>query len=87
MLKPGGRFVISDIFAIEPIADEYKNDPEAIAECWAGAITKQEYFNIVNQSGFNGVKIIEETAPYAKGKAIVASFTISGLKKCNCKRT
>lgn len=87
MLKPGGRFVISDIFAVEPIAEEYKNDPGAIAECWAGAVTKQEYFETMNQSGFTNVTILEESAPYAKGKATVASFTISGKKKCNCKKS
>ena len=38
VLKPGGRFVVSDIYATSPITEEYRNDPEAIAECWAGAL-------------------------------------------------
>ena len=36
VLKPGGRFVVSDIYATSPIAEEYRNDPESITECWAG---------------------------------------------------
>ncbi len=44
ILKKGGRFVVSDIYSTSPIADEYKNDPEAVAECWAGAVTKDRIY-------------------------------------------
>ncbi len=86
ILKKGGRFVISDIYAVEPIAEEYKNDPVAIAECWAGAVTREEYMKHLVNAGFNEVEIIEESTPYAKGKALVASFTIASKRslKCNC---
>ena len=80
VLKPGGRFVVSDIYATEPIAEEFRNDPEAVAECWAGAITRAEYLNMLEESGFSNIKILEESAPYAKGKAEVASFTVYGEK-------
>jgi len=80
VLKQGGRFVVSDIYATEPIADEYRNDPEAVAECWAGAITRAEYLNMLEETGFSNIKILEESAPYAKGKAEVASFTVYGEK-------
>ena len=43
IMKSGGRFVISDIYAISHVPGEYKNDPVAIAECWAGSVTRQEY--------------------------------------------
>ena len=84
ILKKGGRFVVSDIYAISTIPDEYKNDPEAIAECWAGAVTRQEYLDHLRIAGFLSVEIIEESAPYAKGKAEVASFTIAGKKAAAC---
>jgi ubiquinone/menaquinone biosynthesis C-methylase UbiE len=80
ILKPGGRFVVSDIYATTPIADEYRNDPEAIAECWAGAVTRAEYLIMLEATGFNNICIFEESKPYPKGKAEVASFTISGIK-------
>ena len=80
ILKPGGRFVVSDIYATTPIADEYKNDPVAVAECWAGAITKTEYIDILEKAGFQSIKVMEESAPYQKGKAEVASFTIFGKR-------
>lgn len=80
ILADGGRFVVSDIYATKEIGDEYKNDPEAVAECWAGAVTKDEYLDMLETAGFKNIIIYEESAPYEKGKAEVASFTISGHK-------
>lgn len=83
ILKDEGRFVVSDIYATQPIAEEYRNDPEAIAECWAGAVTRTEYLTMLEKAGFYQIQILEESAPYAKGKAEVASFTITGKKPTN----
>lgn len=80
ILKKSGRFVVSDIYAIQPIADEYRNDPAAVAECWAGSVTRAEYLTMLEDAGFTDIKIFEESEPYAKGQAEVASFTISGRK-------
>ncbi|MEA4936413.1 MAG: methyltransferase domain-containing protein [Paludibacter sp.] len=80
ILKPDGRFVVSDIYATSAIAEEYRNDPEAIAECWAGAVTRAEYLSMLEIAGFKNICIFEESKPYPKGKAEVASFTISGTK-------
>ncbi|MDO9154393.1 MAG: methyltransferase domain-containing protein [Paludibacter sp.] len=80
ILKPNGRFVVSDIYATSPIADEYRNDPAAVSECWAGAVTKDEYLTMLEKTGFKNLIIYEESAPYKKEKAEVASWTISGKK-------
>jgi len=83
VMKVGGRFVVSDIYATQPIADEYRNDPEAVAECWAGAVTRDEYMTLLENAGFKNLIVYEESAPYEKGKAEVARFTISGYKLIN----
>lgn len=80
ILKPGGRFVVSDIYAIDPVPEQYRNDPEAIAECWAGAITRPEYLEAIAQAGLTEVTILEESVPYEKGKVQVSSFTIAGQR-------
>lgn len=80
ILKSGGRFVVSDIYAVQPIAEKYRNDPAAVAECWAGSVTRAEYLTMLEKAGFDDIKIFEESEPYAKGQAEVASFTISGRK-------
>jgi arsenite methyltransferase len=84
ILKKGGRFVVSDIYAASAIPEEYRNDPAAIAECWAGAVTREEYMQHLFRAGFVAIEIIEESEPYAKGKAEVVSFTISGKKSAGC---
>ena len=80
ILKKGGRFVVSDIYSTSPIPEEFRNDPVAVAECWAGAVTRGEYLNTLAKRGFTEIEVIEESKPYQKGKAEVASLTIAGKK-------
>ncbi len=84
ILKKGGRFVVSDIYSLEKVPEAYANDPAAVAECWAGAVEKDEYLATVQDAGFIGIAILEESAPYEKGAIRVASFTISGKKAAVC---
>lgn len=80
ILKKGGRFVVSDIYASDPVPDKFRNDPVAVSECWAGSVTRNEYLEQLNNAGFRKIKIIEESAPYEKGKIRVSSWTITGEK-------
>ena len=82
ILKIGGRFVVSDIYSLSPVPEEFRNNPEMVAECWAGAVTKDEYIRILDNAGFTNIDILEESQPYEKGKIVVASFTISSRKSC-----
>jgi len=86
VLKKGGRFVVSDIYSVDPVPDEFRNDPVAISECWAGSVTRNEYLEQLTNAGFRKIKIIEESAPYEKGQIRVSSWTIAGEKvSCSCK--
>lgn len=82
ILKNSGRFVVSDIYSIGKVPEEYRNDPQAVAECWAGATTKVDYLETLNRVGFKNIEIIEESSPYKKGRIEVVSFTIVGTKRC-----
>ena len=82
ILKKSGRFVVSDIYSIGEVPEKYRSDPQAVAECWAGAVTKQAYLDTLNRVGFTSIEIIEESKPYPKGEIEVASFTIAGKKRC-----
>lgn len=88
ILADGGRFVVSDIYATTPVPAEYRNDPEAVAECWAGSVTRKEYIEQLRLAGFSEVQILEESEPYPKGSIEVVSWTILGQKapskRCNC---
>jgi len=83
ILKPGGCFVVSDIYALEAVPAEYANDPVAVSECWAGAVTLDEYIRNITNAGLAELEMPEESVPYEKGKVRVASFTIRGEKPSN----
>ncbi len=87
ILKKGGRFVVSDIFSLNPVPEEYRNDPVAVSECWAGSVTRDEYLEQLEKAGFKQITILEESAPYKKAEIMVSSWTVAGIKpsgKCNC---
>jgi ubiquinone/menaquinone biosynthesis C-methylase UbiE len=87
ILRKGGRFVVSDIYSVNPVPDEYRNDPVAVSECWAGSVTRDQYLGQLKKAGFTSIKVIEESTPYEKGEIIVSSWTIAGIKpswKYNC---
>ena len=84
VLKNRGRFVISDIYSIDDVPEEYRNDPVAVSECWAGSVRKDVYIQMIIDAGFNNINILEESSPYTKGKIEISSFTISGNKTACC---
>lgn len=81
VLKPGGRFVVSDIYSLEAVPEQYRNDPVAVSECWAGSVTREEYLAQVSGAGFRHLTILEESEPYLKVKVDVCSWTISAIKE------
>jgi arsenite methyltransferase len=80
ILKDGGRFVVSDIYSLQPIPEKFANDPVAIAECWAGSVTRDVYLKQLSDAGFSRIDILEESKPYPKGETEVCSWTIQGIK-------
>ena len=88
ILKKGGRFVVSDIYSLSPVPEEFHKDPVAVSECWAGSVTREEYLKTLKSSGFKSITILEESSPYRKGKIEVSSFTIAGerpgIGSCKC---
>ncbi|MBN2739053.1 MAG: methyltransferase domain-containing protein [Spirochaetales bacterium] len=84
ILKPGGRFSVSDIYSVKDVPAEWATDPEKIAECWAGAVTKDSYLLQLEKAGFKEITIIEESTPYKKGEIEVVSITFTGKKAGGC---
>jgi arsenite methyltransferase len=60
ILKPGGRFVISDMVTSEALpADVQKSAAEWVA-CVGGAAVISEYMELVESSGFSAIEIVNE---------------------------
>jgi len=89
VLKPGGRFVISDIVATSELPEEIKKDVELYNGCMAGASTINELERFLKQAGFDSIKIDvnEESRQFIEGwestgtvKNFVASASIQAKK-------
>jgi arsenite methyltransferase len=80
ILAEGGRFVVSDIYSTSEVPKEYRNDPAAVAECWAGSVERDVYLDELAWAGFREIAILEESKPYEKGVIQVVSWTIRGYK-------
>lgn len=79
VLKPGGRFVIADAVTKDPLPVEVKNDPEAWAQCFGGAITEEEYLVSIGDAGFETVEVLNRRE-YEKNGYDFISVTMKAVK-------
>lgn len=61
ILKPGGRIMISDLVLLKELPQVILDSVEAYIGCLSGALLKDDYLKAVNDAGFQGTKILEET--------------------------
>jgi arsenite methyltransferase len=76
ILRPGGRFVVSDVIAETELPASVRNDPAAWAACYGGAIPEPEYLGAIQRAGFESVEVLQRSEPYAKGGVQVRSLTL-----------
>jgi ubiquinone/menaquinone biosynthesis C-methylase UbiE len=57
VLKPGGRFAVSDIVVQGKLPPEVRRSMEAWAGCVAGALEEQEYRRMLAEAGFEQVGV------------------------------
>jgi SAM-dependent methyltransferase len=60
VLKPGGHFSVSDVVATGELPDSIKSGAELYAGCVSGAIRKDEYLDIIQDCGFDNIKVQKE---------------------------
>jgi arsenite methyltransferase len=60
VLKPGGRFCVSDIVIRKPLPKGVQKAAELYAGCVSGAIPKKEYLELLRAAGFEEVKTAKE---------------------------
>jgi len=81
VLRPGGRFVVSDVIAEEALPPAVREDPAAWAACYGGAIPEAEYVAAARRAGFDELEVLERSEPYDKGGVRVLSLTLKGTKR------
>jgi len=60
VLKPGGHFCISDIVSSRELPDWVKGIAEAYAGCVSGAVPKDDYLTLIDETGFSQVNVASE---------------------------
>ena len=63
VLKPGGRFAVSDVVTRGEIPDEVRKNVLLWIGCVAGALSEDDYRGALGTAGFEGVEL-EETRTY-----------------------
>ena len=64
VLRPGGRFAVSDVVCRGEIPDAVRRSMELWVGCVAGALEENEYRQLLNDAGFTDIEI-EPTRIYA----------------------
>ncbi|MGE0826855.1 MAG: methyltransferase domain-containing protein [Candidatus Binatia bacterium] len=59
VLRNGGRAVISDIVADEPVPAHLKHDPELWSGCISGALQEHEFLQAFADAGFYGMAVLK----------------------------
>jgi len=59
VLRPGGRFAVSDVIADEGMDEATRADMEAFTGCIAGALTEAEFRAALTAAGLTGIEIRE----------------------------
>jgi len=60
VLKPGGHFSISDVVLIGELPEQVRRDAEMYSGCISGAIQKDTYLKLIENSGFVNITIQKE---------------------------
>jgi len=82
VLKPGGKFTVSDIVSVGEMPGEVRQDLSEWAGCVAGALDREVYLNIAREAGFREVNVVSERA-YTLHPSLsfgLQSITVSGTK-------
>ena len=89
VLKPGGRFEVSDIVRLRDLPDATRNSVEEYVGGVAGAITAEDYRSGLESAGFAQIRVLEQTGHAVAGAGneaddgdppVVASMTIRAVK-------
>jgi SAM-dependent methyltransferase len=86
VLKPGGRFAVSDVVVRGDVPAAVKTNMELWIGCVAGALEEQEFLNLLNEVGFEKASIeptriykVEDAAAFLTGAGLDANEVASQI--------
>ncbi len=80
ILKPGGRFIISDIVSNKPVPGYMKRDKELWSACLSGALTDKRFKEAAENAGFPGAELTKNYLYKKVDYVTFYSVTLKGTK-------
>ncbi|GJL60283.1 MAG: hypothetical protein NPIRA03_31400 [Nitrospirales bacterium] len=87
VLRPGGRFTISDIVADQPIPNYLKYDKAKWGDCLSGALTIKDYWGGLRDAGFKGLHQVNSIPWRVIDGIQFLSVTLTGYKLASISTT
>lgn len=78
VLRPGGRFAVSDVLADPGMDDATRNDVEAWTGCIAGALTRDAFVTGLASAGFSGIEVDETHRVHEHATAAIIRACLPG---------
>jgi SAM-dependent methyltransferase len=75
VLKPGGRFAVSDVIADPEMSDEERMDLENWAGCIAGALTETQFHESLERAGLEGISFDESHRVHDHARSMIIRAT------------
>jgi SAM-dependent methyltransferase len=72
LLKPGGEFYFSDVYADRRVPDALRNDPELYGECLGGALYWNDFLRLAQRQGFVDPRLVEDRPLVVTDPALAA---------------
>jgi arsenite methyltransferase len=60
LLKPGGEFYFSDVYADRRVPEAVRNDPVLYGECLGGALYWNDFLRLAHNAGFADPRLVED---------------------------
>ncbi|WP_456413534.1 methyltransferase domain-containing protein [Thiolapillus sp.] len=60
LLKPGGEFYFSDVYADRRVADDLRSDPVLYGECLGGALYWNDFLRLAKAAGFADPRLVSD---------------------------
>ena len=84
ILKPGGRFVISDVVTEKPLPGDVRKSAAEWVDCVGGADVLSEYIVMIAETGFVDVDVLEKRTRSSGAEAwrdLLINLTVRAFKK------
>jgi SAM-dependent methyltransferase len=83
VLRPGGKFAVSDIVSVGPVPPSMQANLAEWAGCVAGAIERDDYLGIARNAGFEEVQVARERTYQLPESCTfgLLSVTVTGVKR------